>query len=82
MLHVSGTKEEFVLGADEKLKEEAARTLVDLREAINRGKTISGVTGRVQGWSGPYPKVLASYPPGEMPPPRPVLIVMDFRDAK
>jgi hypothetical protein len=79
VLHVSGTKQSFVLASDDKLKGEA---VVDVRDALNRGQTVTSVTGRVLGWSGHYPKVLAKYPPGEMPPPRPVLAVTDFEFAK
>jgi hypothetical protein len=82
ILHVSGTKQQFVLGSDDKLKGETPKTLVELRDALNGGKTVTGVTGRVAGWSGPYPKMLAAYPPGDKPPPRPVLVVTDFEIAK
>jgi hypothetical protein len=81
VLHVPGTKQAFVLGSDDKLKGEASKTVVDVRAALNRGKTVTSVTGRVLGWSGHYPKMLAKYPPGEMPPPRPVLVVTDFETA-
>ena len=77
---VSGSKQEFKLGAEEMLKPEPTKTLADLQGALQRGQTVVSVTGRVRGWSGRYPDVLAKYPPGEMPADsRPVLIVTDFQ---
>ena len=54
--------------------------LADLRAALERGQKVVSVTGRVQGWSGRFPDVLAKFPPGLMPESaRPVLLLTDFQ---
>ena len=59
-LNVGGTKQQFLLGEDPKAKpKEGEKTpLGRLREAVAKGKKVISVTGRVQGWSGVWPRVL------------------------
>src|SRR5262249_5517821 len=85
VLKVSGTKDQFVLGDDPKVKPEAGKKTAyqRLEEALKKGEKIVSVTGRVAGWSGGWPKVLSelSKEPakGER---RTVLVVTDFEGAK
>jgi hypothetical protein len=57
VLKVSGTGQEFVL-SEEPL---AKGSLQRLREAVARGDKVSTVTGRVPGWTGRFPAVLAAW---------------------
>ncbi|HEY7308232.1 MAG TPA: hypothetical protein VH643_02610 [Gemmataceae bacterium] len=57
VLKVSGTGQELVL-----IEEPTAKGgLMRLREAVARGDKVSGVTGRVPGWNGRFPVVLAAW---------------------
>jgi hypothetical protein len=57
VLKVSGTGPELVL-----IEEPTAKGgLQRLREAVARGDKVSTVTGRVPGWSGRFPDVLAAW---------------------
>ena len=57
VLKVSGTGQEFALGEEPAAKGGLHR----LREAVARGDKVSTVTGRVPGWTGLFPKVLAAW---------------------
>jgi hypothetical protein len=57
VLKVSGTEQELVLTAEPTAKDGLQR----LREAVARGDKVSTVTGRVPGWTGLFPKVLAAW---------------------
>jgi hypothetical protein len=92
VLRVSGTGEPFTLGEDLNVQPKGpSKTLQELREALAKGAKVVSVTGRVQGWSGHFPKVLRFYPPEPTRDPNtpgkpvatkpPVLIVTDFQTA-
>jgi hypothetical protein len=57
VLKVSGTGQEYVLGEEPTAKGGLQR----LREAVARGHKVSAVTGRVPGWNGRFPEVLAAW---------------------
>jgi hypothetical protein len=57
VLKVSGRGQEIVLSEEPTAKGGLER----LREAVARGEKVSAVTGRVPGWSGLFPKVLAAW---------------------
>jgi hypothetical protein len=57
VLKVSGTGQELVLSEEPIAKGGLQR----LREAVARGDKVSTVTGRVPGWSGRFPVVLAAW---------------------
>ena len=57
VLKVSGTGQEYVLIEGPTGKDGLER----LREAVARGDKVSTVTGRVPGWSGRFPVVLAAW---------------------
>jgi hypothetical protein len=61
LLKVTGAEQQFLLGDDPKAKpKEGEKTPYQrLTEALAKGKKIASVTGRVQGWSGRWPAVLA-----------------------
>jgi hypothetical protein len=77
---VSGTKQAFTLLQAGEIKPEPTKTLANLRDALGQGQKVASVTGRVQGWSGRFPDVLAKYPPGPVArDARPGLTVTDFQ---
>ena len=57
VLKVSGTGQELVLSEEPS----AEGGLQRLREAVARGDKVSTVTGRVPGWNGRFPEVLAAW---------------------
>ena len=57
VLKVSGTGQELVLSEEPTAKGSLQR----LREALARGDKVSTVTGRVPGWNGRFPVVLAAW---------------------
>jgi hypothetical protein len=57
VLKVSGTGQELVLSEGPSAKGALQR----LREAVARGDKVSTVTGRVPGWNGRFPDVLAAW---------------------
>ena len=57
VLKVSGTGQELVLSEEPTAKGGLQR----LREAVARGDKVSTVTGRVPGWNGRFPVVLAAW---------------------
>ncbi len=64
LLRVTGTAHEFGLSDDPKAKPtEGTKTPMQrLREALAKGEKVVTVTGRVEGWSGPWPVVLRELP--------------------
>jgi hypothetical protein len=60
-LEVSDSGEQFTLGEDpkEKPKEGMKTPYQRLKEALGKGEKVVSVTGRVEGWSGVWPKVLS-----------------------
>src|SRR5262245_34066814 len=60
LLKVSGTGQQLSLIEDPKAKPKpGTKTAYQrLREALDKGEKTASVTGRVQGWSGQWPKVL------------------------
>jgi hypothetical protein len=93
LLKVSETALQFALAEDPKAKpKEGERTPFQrLSEALAKGEKVISVTGRVDGWSGPWPQVLRSLP-GEpardaqepkkpAAPKQPRLFVTDFQTA-
>jgi hypothetical protein len=62
LLRVTGTMHQFGLSDDPKAKPEAKTPLQRLREALAKGEKVVTVTGRVEGWSGPWPVVLRELP--------------------
>jgi len=87
-LTVSGTKDQFLLGEDPQAKPAKGEktALSRLREAVTKGEKVTGVTGRVEGWSGKWPDVLKALEaeekkaPGKRKPSR--LFVTGFEVAK
>ena len=79
LLTVTGTKQQFVLGDDpDSGPRDGTKTPFQrLREALGRGERTVTVTGRLHGWSGPFPVFLRSLP---SKPPR--LIVREFEFAQ
>ncbi len=88
LLQVTGTAQQFALGDDPNVKpKEGAKTPFQrLREALSGGANVVSVTGRVQGWSGPWPVVLRALAAERARPDesgaRPTLTVTDFQLAK
>jgi hypothetical protein len=64
LLKVSGTNQQFELGDDPKAKskEGAKSAFQRLCQALAKGEKVSSVTGRIHGWSGPWPEVLRALP--------------------
>ena len=77
VLKVSGTGQEFVL-SEEPTAEGGLRRL---REAVTRGEKVSTVTGRVPGWTGRFPLVLAAWAKAPDAQKR-KLAVVDFKVEK
>jgi hypothetical protein len=94
LMKVSGTGEQFSLVEDPKAKPKGGTKTPyqRLSEALARGEKIASVTGRVQGWSGQWPKVLselAGQPDKDKEKPdkpnakKPTLLVVtDFKTVK
>jgi hypothetical protein len=94
LLKVNGTGQQFRLGADPAVKVEAGEKspLQRLQDALKRGEKVTGVTGRVHGWTGHFPAVLKEFPvevekdpknPDKPPVRKPLLLyVTDFQTAK
>lgn len=57
VLKVAGTGQEFVLASDASAKDAHDR----LRKVLTDGAKVTTVTGRVQGWKGRFPDVLAAW---------------------
>jgi hypothetical protein len=57
VLKVSGTGQELLLSEEPAAKDSLQR----LREAVARGDKIATITGRVPGWNGRFPDVLAAW---------------------
>jgi hypothetical protein len=93
LLKVSGTARQFALGDDPKArpKEGEKTPFRRLCDALAKGDKVVSVTGRVDGWSGPWPMVLRALPGGpagdaekpDQPAGRkpPLLVVTDFQTA-
>ena len=77
VLKVSGTGQELVLTEGPTAKGGLQR----LREAVARGDKVSTVTGRVPGWSGRFPLVLAAWATAPDAQKR-KLTVVDFKVEK
>jgi hypothetical protein len=77
VLKVSGTGQELVLSEEPT----ALGVLQRLREAVAGGTKVSTVTGRVPGWSGRFPVVLAAWAKAPETQKR-KLAVMDFEIEK
>jgi hypothetical protein len=75
LLTVSGTGQQFTLAEAPTAKGMAQK----LRDALERGEKVTGVTGRVQGWSGRFPDVLRQLAKA---PAVQTLLVIDFEVAK
>jgi hypothetical protein len=94
LLRVAGTAQEFGLRDDPNTKPKNGdkTPLERLRAAPARGEKVVSVTGRVEGWSGPWPTVLRELPAGPIDDPvegatgtarkLPRLIVTDFQTSK
>ena len=77
VLKVSGTGQELVLSEEPTAKGSMQR----LREALARGDKVSTVTGRVPGWNGRFPVVLAAWAKAPDAQKR-KLAVVDFKVEK
>jgi hypothetical protein len=77
VLKVSGTGEEFVLSGEPTAKGGLQR----LRKAVARGDKVATVTGRVPGWNGRFPEVLAAWAE-PLNPHKGKLAVTDFEVKK
>jgi hypothetical protein len=64
LLKVNGTGQLFRLSDDPKAKADGDEKSPwqRLQEALRRGEKVTGVTGRVHGWSGHFPAVLRRFP--------------------
>jgi hypothetical protein len=86
VLEVAGTGQQFLLldDAGPAAKEGVQTAFQRLRQALDRGEKVVQVTGRVQGWTGRFPKVLRELSQeAEGPAPRRMgLTVGDFQTAK
>jgi hypothetical protein len=60
LFQVAGTNQQFVLGDDptDKPKKGTPTAFQRLRAALAKGAKVTQVTGRIQGWSGTFPRVL------------------------
>ncbi|HEY7156016.1 MAG TPA: hypothetical protein VH575_18780, partial [Gemmataceae bacterium] len=76
-LKVSGTGQELVLSEEPTAKDGLQR----LREAVARGDKVTTVTGRVPGWNGRFPVVLAAWAKAPDSQKR-KLAVVDFKVEK
>lgn len=91
---VTGTTQQLTLGdaPDAKPHDGGQTPFQQLCEALNRAEKVATVTGRVHGWSGPWPLVLRALPGDPAPEPgepdesgagkRLLLIVTGFQTAK
>ena len=77
VLKVSGTGQELLLSEEPIAKGGLQR----LREAVARGDKVSTVTGRVPGWTGRFPLVLAAWAKASDSQKR-RLMVVDFKVEK
>jgi hypothetical protein len=77
VLKVSGTGQELVLSEEPTAKGGLQR----LRDAVARGDKVSTVTGRVPGWNGRFPVVLAAWAKAPDTQKR-KLTVVDFKIEK
>ena len=77
VLKVSGTGQELLLSEEPT----AEGGLQRLREAVARGEKVSTVTGRVPGWNGRFPDVLAAWAKAPDAQKR-KLAVVDFKVEK
>ena len=77
VMKVSGTGQELSLSEEPTAKDGLQR----LREAVARGDKVSTVTGRVPGWSGRFPVVLAAWAKAPDTQKR-KLAVVDFKVEK
>ena len=75
ILKVDGSTAQFVLAKNPDKQHEAS--LDQLRAALGRGEKVVSVTGRVEGWSGLWPKMLKTLPAK----PRRILVT-EFEMAK
>jgi hypothetical protein len=75
LLTVSGSGQQFSLVEAPTAKGVAQK----LRDAVGRGEKVTGVIGRVQGWTGRFPDVLKTLPKA---PAIQTLFVIDFEVAK
>lgn len=75
LLTVSGCGQQFTLVEAPTAKGMAQK----LRDALGRGEKVTGVTGRVQGWTGVFPVVLRELAKG---PAIQTLALIDFEVAK
>jgi hypothetical protein len=94
LLKVAGTGREFALTEDPKSKPKNGdkTPLERLRTALATGDKVVSVTGRVEGWSGPWPAVLRELPGGPLDDSvegatgtarqLPRLLVTDFQTSK
>jgi hypothetical protein len=78
-MKVTGSDQYFVLADDPiaKPRDGEKTPFASLREALARGEKVVSVTGRVEGWGGPFPEFLSALPKK----PR-VILVQDFQVAK
>jgi hypothetical protein len=94
LLNVTGAAQQFALGEDPNAGPAGASITAyqRLRDALARGERVASVTGRVQGWSGPWPVVLrglaGEFAKGTEGPDQgagkrpPLLVVTDFQTVK
>lgn len=79
ILKVAGSNRHFVLTHNPKAQPQAHEKspMERLREALDRGEKVVSVTGRLDGWSGHFPKFLSKLP---QKPRR--LLVKEFKATK
>ena len=78
-LQATGSKRHFVLASDPDVEITAGATTPydKMLKAIDQGKKVTQVTGRIDGWVGRWPRVLAKEHPKS-----PRLLVMSFETSK
>ncbi len=76
MLKVTGTKSHFILVDDPnaKPKNDAKTPLARLLDAARGGEKVVSVTGRLDGWRGPFPQLL-----GKLPKKPRTIVVKEFK---
>jgi hypothetical protein len=62
VLKVAGSDAVFVLKEDPKAKSGDTTVFAQMREAVERGEKKLSVFGRVEGWTGHWPKFLKAVP--------------------
>lgn len=65
VFEVSGSEDVFLIGQDSDLESEdgGRPVFAQLLQAMEKGQSVTSVTGRLEGWKGRWPTVLRQLPP-------------------